>query len=119
LRAMRPGELRELAATIRELSRSYEEFGNVLSGVVDTLRPLKRIIGDPNVEAKAEGSRMIAAGIALIAFPDPTITDLIGVGLVAAGLLENKMRQITVVDTYREFQEVIGRVGDISRELRF
>jgi len=117
LMAMRPSELKELVATFRELSLSYEEFGSVSSGVVDKVRPLKHLIGEPNVKAK--GSWLIKAGMALIAFPDPTVSDFIGAALVAAGLIKNKMKQITAVDVYRKFREVIGKLEDITQELAY
>lgn len=111
---MKPNELKDLVAAFRELSLSHEEFGKVFSGVVDRARPLKRLLGDSNAEAKAKDSRLIAAGMALIAFPDPTITDLIGVALIAAGLI--RMRQLTVADVYREFLDVYRKVESITQE---
>ncbi|MDH5390570.1 MAG: hypothetical protein OEX10_05400 [Candidatus Bathyarchaeota archaeon] len=114
---MKPNELKELVATFRELSLSHEEFGKALSGVVDIAKPLKRLLGDPNAEAKAKGSRLIAAGMALIAFPDPTISDLIGAALIAAGLI--RTGQITVADVYREFQGGFRKVENITQELTY
>jgi len=111
---MGPKELKELVVMLRELSASYEEMGNTMKGVVNETKFLKRLIGEP--DPRAQHSRLIAAGIALIAFPDPTITDFIGAILVAAGLIKNRMGQITVVDVRREFQEAIGKVENITRE---
>jgi len=112
---MRHSESKELAATFRELSLSYEEFGCVLRGVVDEVKPLKHLIGEPN--AKAKGSWLIKAGVALIAFPDPTISDLMGAALVAAGLIKNKMKRITAVDVCRKFREEVGKLEDVTQEL--
>jgi len=106
---------KELANTLRESTMSYKEFSNMLSGVVNTVKPLKRLIGEPNVEAKS--SRLIAAGMALIAFPDPTITDLIGTTLVAAGLMKNRMQRTTVAYVYREFQKVTMKLKDLRQKL--
>lgn len=117
LMAMRYSELKELVAAFRELSLSYEEFGSVSSEVADKVRPLKHLIGEPNT--KAENSWLLKACMALIAFPDPTISDLMGATLVAAWLIKNKMKQITAVDVYRKFQEVIGKLEDIRQELTY
>jgi len=114
---MGPKELKDLVAMLRELSASYEEMGNAMRGVVNETRFLKRSIGEP--DPRAQHSWLIAAGMALIAFPDPTITDFIGAILVAAGLIKNRMRQITVVDVRREFQEAIEKVENITRELTY
>jgi hypothetical protein len=108
-------ELKELALSLRELSQSYEEFGKMLSGVVDTVKPLKRLIGDP--EGKSNGSQFITAGIALIAFPVPIITDVPGATLIVAGLIQNRVRQTTAMDVYKELQQVTGKLENISKEL--
>jgi len=88
-----------------------------LNETVGTVKPLKSLIGEPDVETGVKGSRLIAAGIALIAFPDPTITDLAGVTMVTAGLIKNKMTQTTAADGYREFRDAIERIRSISQEL--
>lgn len=108
-------ESRELAASIRELSGNYEEFGRTLSGVIDTVKSLKCLIGNP--EGKANGSRLITAGAALIAFPVPIITDVPGAALIVAGLTQNKVRQTTVVDVCEEFRKVTGNLDKITKEL--
>lgn len=96
LMAMRYSEFKELVATFRELRLSYEEFGSISIGVINEVRPLKRLIGEPNEEAKS--SWLIKAGMALIAFPDPTISDLMGTALIAAGLIKNRVKRITAID---------------------
>lgn len=110
---MEPSEVKELIATFRELRMSrmnYGRFGNVSKEVVEETKRVKRLIGNPNEEDGAKGSKLVAAGIALIAFPDPTISDLIGAGLVAAGLIQKRMKRTTVVDVYKEFQDAIKNV---------
>jgi len=47
--------------------------------------------------------------LALIAFPDPTITDILGSALVAAGILQFKTKHSTLhmEDVYKTFPKVI------------
>ena len=78
---------------------------------------MKHLIGEPNI--KAESSWLVKAGMALIAFPDPTISDLMGAALVAAWLIKNKMKRITVVDVCRKFREVMGKLEDTRQELAY
>jgi len=106
---------KELANALRELALNYKEVSKTLSGVADATKPLTGLIGEPG--EKAKGSRLIAAGIALIAFPDPTISDLVGATLVAAGIVRNRMRQTTVVDVCREFLKVTNDLGKLREEL--
>jgi len=112
---MRPEELKNLVITLRELNASYREMGNAMKGVVNETKFLKRLIGDPNPEAQR--SWLIAAGLALIAFPDPTISDLIGAILVAAGLMKNRMKQLSILDVYKAFQGTVKELNEIRWEL--
>jgi len=112
---MSPEELKNLVVTLRELSASYEEMGNAMKGVVNETKFLKRLIGESNPEAQR--SWLIAAGIALIALPDPTITDLIGTIMVAAGLIKSRMRRLSIVDVYKAFQGTVKELNEIRREL--
>jgi len=112
---MRPEELKELVVTLRELSASYGEMGNAMKGVVNETKFLKRLIGNPNPEAQR--SWLIAAGIALIAFPDPTITDLIGTIMVATGIIKSRMKKLSIVDAYKAFQGTVKELNEIRWEL--
>jgi len=114
---MNNNELKETIAALRELRKSRKEFNHTLKEVSGETKCLKRLIGDPN--EKDQGSRLIAAGIALIAFPDPTISDLIGGAMVAAGLVKNRMRQATVVDVYKEFHEAFKKIEKTRREITY
>ncbi|MEM2936147.1 MAG: hypothetical protein QW231_03105 [Candidatus Bathyarchaeia archaeon] len=112
---MRPEELKNLVVALRELSASYKEMGDAMKGVVNETKFLKRLIGETNPENQR--SWLIAAGIALIAFPDPTITDLIGTIMVVAGLIKNRMKQLSILDVYKAFQGTIKEINEITQEL--
>jgi len=114
---MNLNQSRELASTLRLLALRYKEVGKTVNEVAHATKPLKKLIGEPN--EKAKGSRLIAAGIALIAFPDPTISDVVGVTLVAAGVMRNRMKQTTVVDVYKELHRVSSDLGKLGKELNF
>ena len=114
---MKADELKGVASSIRDLSLCYKDFGNVLGGVIDTVKPLKKLVGEPDLEGKGKGSRLITAGMALIAFPDPTISDVVGVSLVVAGTMKNQMKQTTVADMYREFPDLMKELEDVTRRI--
>jgi len=107
--------LKNLIVTLRELSASYKEMGKSMKGVVNETKFLKRLIGDSNPEAQR--SWLIAAGIALIAFPDPTISDLVGAIMVVAGLAKSRMKQPSIVDAYKAFQGTVKELNEIRWEL--
>jgi len=112
---MNSSELKDTIVALRKLRTSHKEFGRALEEVSGETKRLKRLIGNPN--DKDQGSRLITAGIALIAFPDPTITDLIGGAIVVAGLIKNRMKQATVVDVYKEFHEAFKKIEKTRREI--
>jgi len=58
---------------------------------------------------RGNNSFLIKAGLALIAFPDPTITDILGSAMVAAGIVQMKMKRsaLHVEDVYKTFPKVI------------
>lgn len=68
---------------------------------------------------KSGNSILIKAGLALIAFPDPTISDVIGAGMVAAGLIHMKMKNsaLHVEDVYKTFPNVLREIGSIKQNL--
>jgi len=104
--AARHREFRNTIATLKERGHTYEAVGKEVGGVVDTVRSLKRLVGKPDVEGRNKRSWLIPAGVALLAFPDPTISDIVGTALIAAGLIKNRLRRPTVMDVYPEFKKV-------------
>jgi hypothetical protein len=68
---------------------------------------------------KSGNSILVKAGLALIAFSDPTISDILGSGLVAAGLIQMKMKNsaLYVEDVYKTFPNVLRELASLT-ELR-
>jgi len=66
---------------------------------------------------KGNNSFLIKAGLALIAFPDPTVTDVLGSALVAAGLVQLKMKnsKLHVEDVYKAFPKVVKELASIKQ----
>jgi len=114
---MELSEMKTVIASFRELGLSYEEFCNILRSAADDVRPLKRLIGNPNAEPV--DSWLVKTGIALIAFPDPTISDLIGSIMVAAGLVKRRTKQLTMADVRIEFRDVTKSLEEIRHELSY
>ena len=66
---------------------------------------------------RGSNSFLIKAGLALIAFPDPTISDVVGSALIAAGVIQLKMRnsKLHVEDVYKTFPKVMKELGAIKQ----
>jgi hypothetical protein len=114
---LNPKDMKEIASSIRESSVSYQEFGKTLERCTEETKPLKPLIGKPGGEAGLKDSRLVKAGIALILFPDPTISDLVGYTLVAAGYLKNRMKRSTAADVCRELQETMKTLKELTLNL--
>jgi hypothetical protein len=97
--------LQRRAATYLEVCRNLEEAAS-------TAKSLKRYIGKE--DDKGSGSKLITLGIALIAFPEPTISDAVGAALVALGLLKRKMRKIGIRDVYEEMHQAANCIKEAA-----
>jgi len=100
---MNSQELKAVTQALHELSLSSSETVSAISGFSNELRHSQRLW------RKGGTSRLIKIGLALIAFPDPTITDILGSALIAAGIVQLKMKRsaLHVEDVYKTFPKVM------------
>ena len=105
-------DLETIVVALRELGISYQETVNLLSGITKDVKSLRVMWGKP-ASGGPKGSKLIKLGISLIAFPIPTIgiKKSLGAMLIAAGLVQERIRHLHVTDVYSTFQ-------DINRELK-
>jgi hypothetical protein len=110
-------EAEDLAEMLHELSQSRKETvntaGSAMQGYTEELRRTQKLWKQKN------GSWLIKAGLALVAFPDPTISDVVGAAMIAAGLVQLKMRnsRLHVEDVYKTFPRVVKELGSIKQSL--
>jgi len=64
-------------------------------------------------------SALVKLGLLMIAFPDPTVSDIVGAGLVAAGLIQIKMKNsaLHMEDVYKTLPAVLRELGSIKEHL--
>ena len=95
LKALRDA-LQELGLSSRETASAMQMFSRELHSVQKLWK-------------KGGSSKLIRIGLLLIAFPDPTITDIVGSALIAAGLLQLKMQRsaLHMEDVYKTFSQVM------------
>lgn len=112
---MKPKELRDLADALRESASSRAETAHILhasmSELTRELKPTRKLWRNNG------NSAMIKVGLALIAFPDPTISDILGSALIAAGLIQLKMKHsiLHIEDVYKTFPQVIKELGSLRQ----
>jgi len=115
---MKVEELRNRAVLLRELGLSYGETAAVMNesmkGFAEELRLARGLLRKNN-----GGSRLVKIGLALVAFPDPTITDVLGTAFIAAGLIQNRIKGSTLQleDVYKTFPRVVKELHSIRQGL--
>jgi len=101
--------LQRRAATCLEVCKDLEEAATAVQG-------LKRYLG--NEDDKRSDSRLLTLGVALIAFPEPIISDILGAAFLAVGLLKKKTKKIGVRDVYEEMGQALHYIKDIEEHLQ-
>ena len=111
---MNKEEVENVAELLKQYSQSRNQTvnaaGSAVNGFTNELHSTQKLWKQGNK------SFLIKAGLALIAFPDPTISDVIGSAMVAAGLIQLKMRNsaLHVDDVYKTFPKVVKELGAIK-----
>lgn len=115
--ALRPEELETVVVTLRELGLSYEETVKLMGEVAKEAKTLRHLWGKPSAEGR-KGSRLVKIGVSLIAFPIPTIgiKKSVGATLIAAGLIQERMRRMQVADVYSTLQDVDRKLQKLRQK---
>jgi hypothetical protein len=100
---MKKEEMKPLVDAVNELGESYADLTQVLEGTTRVAKATKQLWRN------GKKSWLIKVGLALIAFPDPTISDVVGGLLVAAGVVQEGVKRQTlhVDDLYKTFQNTM------------
>jgi len=100
-------EAQDFVEVLRQLSLSRKETANTVGTLMRSFTAELR--STQKLWVRGQKSFLIKAGLALIAFPDPTITDILGSALLAAGIMQLKMKRsaLHVEDVYKTFPQVV------------
>lgn len=100
---MKKTDAKTIASGLNDLSESYVDVASAIKATTSTVEGTKELWRND------KHSWLIKAGVALIAFPDPTISDIVGSALVAAGLVQEgiRRRSLHADDVARAFQQTM------------
>lgn len=100
---LKPEEAKALATALNELNDSYADFLQSLSGTVREVKASKKLWKNGNKPW------LIKLGLALIVFPEPVLSDVLGSLLIAAGTIQEGIRRraIHIEDIPKTFQSVM------------
>ena len=113
-------EVNDLEPTIqatKELGQAYSDTAGLISEYADDLKAVDQLYDHG---FSGTGNSMIKFGIALIMVPEPfMVSDLIGGGIVAAGLLYNKLSPppIFVDDIFEAIESQVKALHECGESL--
>jgi hypothetical protein len=97
---MKGEEFELLIDAANELSESYVDLAHSLKDTTREAEATRRLWRN------GKRSWLMKVGLALIAFPDPTVSDIVGSLMVVAGLVQEeiKHRTLHIEDLHKTFQ---------------
>lgn len=110
---MKTDETKTVTTSAKELSTCYADLTQVLKETTGCARITKQLWRNKNKPT------LIKIGLALIAFPDPTISDVIGTALVVAGTVQAGIRRQTmyVDDVSKTFQTTLRDIQKLKHRV--
>jgi len=110
---MKTDDAKTMVTVTNELSESYVDLINAIKDTVSEVKVTKKLW------RKGNNSMLVKVGLALIAFPDPTISDIVGAALVAAGAVQAgiRRRSIYVDDIFKTFKRTLREVQDTKHHI--
>jgi len=104
-------DLKALSDALKELNESYNDF---MCSMLDTVREVKTA---KKLWHDGQKPWLIKLGLALIVFPEPIVSDVLGSLLIAAGTIQEGIRRHTlhIEDIPKTFQSVLKELK-ASRE---
>ncbi|MEM2859758.1 MAG: hypothetical protein QXR40_03600 [Candidatus Bathyarchaeia archaeon] len=109
---MKLKEIEDFSKDLKIISQTFNEVANTTKGTADTIKPIKNLVG-----IRRSGSKLITAGITCIALPEPILSDILGLTLVAAGIVISGKREATVIDVFRETKRLMRDLQRINSDL--
>lgn len=106
---MKKDDARTVASGLNDLSGSYIEVAEAIRATGGAAHGTRKLWRD------GKHSVLIKAGLALIAFPDPTVSDVVGGALVAVGLVQEGIRRraLHVDDLAKTFQKTMRELQNL------
>lgn len=107
---MATDEMKTVANALIELSESYTDFLHSIKGTVREVKTAKKLWKN------ADRPWLIKLGLALIVFPEPAVSDILGSILIAVGTVQEGMRRraLHVEDIPRTFQNIFKELQSVE-----
>jgi hypothetical protein len=99
-------DLKALSEALRELNESYLDFAPSMAGAVREMKNTKKLWHS------GQKPWLIKLGLALIIFPEPAISDILGSLLIAVGTVQEGLRRraLHLEDVPKTFKNVLREI---------
>ena len=87
---MKTEEFKALTTSIKEMSKDHKDMANSVRTAANSVGATRKLYKTGNK------SFLIKAGLALLVFPEPIVSDILGTGLLAAGAVQQGIRSQSV-----------------------
>jgi len=106
-------QLKTLSTALKELNESYNDF---LCSMKDTVREAKTA---KKLWHDGQKPWLIKLGLALIVFPEPAVSDILGTLLIAAGTVQEGLRRraLHVEDVPKTFKNVVKELQAVQESI--
>ncbi|MBS7616555.1 hypothetical protein KEJ45_05100 [Candidatus Bathyarchaeota archaeon] len=109
---MKTDEIKALASALNELNESYADFLQSMRETVKETKTTKKLWKN------GQKPWLIKLGLALIVFPEPAVSDILGSLLIAAGTVQEGIRRraIHIEDVPKTFQNVMKELQAVEEK---
>lgn len=109
---MKTEEAKSLTTSLREIARDNVDMAHSVSTAIGSTGVVKKLWKSENK------SILVKTGVALLVFPEPVVSDVLGTALLAAGAVQEglKRKAIYLDDLPKAFRSVIGSLNS-AKEL--
>jgi len=110
---MKTEEMKNTVNAVNELSESYADLTQAMKGTIEEVKATNQLWRDKNKPV------LIKVGLALIVFPEPVISDILGTFLIAAGTVQHGIRRRTIYieNVYKTFQDTVKEIRTLKNSL--
>lgn len=105
----------KMARELKLFGQTINDAAIALKNSIQVIKPIKRLAGSPS--GNDLSSKLIAAGMMCIAFPEPVISDITGTILVAAGVALKKRCGPTIADIFKETGKIVSNLRKMSQKI--
>ncbi|MEM3403215.1 MAG: hypothetical protein QXJ17_01490 [Nitrososphaeria archaeon] len=104
----------EKLVQVKTVTKEYSELHQVLKTSSTSLKSTTVKSNINNVRrSKNFGNNLSKLGVALILFPDPTISDLLGSIMVLSGQYLQRRSPIGIKEAQKEFRKISEEIGNV------